>query len=144
LGAWLSLCGALVVAASVFVVPFFSSGQAAPLLDALSKPYGLTLFWAVPLTLLLLGASGLIALTGRKTAYLGSLSGALVGLTFLLLLLSPVFVGMETSFSETEIGTGSGVMLIGCMLGLLGALLGLLERPAASIPAEVQLAPVPS
>jgi hypothetical protein len=143
-GAVVALCGAIVVAASVFVVPFFSAGQLGSLFDAFGKPYGLPFFWEVPLTLLLLLASGLVAFTGRKIAYLGSLSGALVGLTFLLLFLSPVFVGLETSFSEVEIGPGSAVMLIGCLLGLLGAVLGLLERLASSIPAEVQMAPLPS
>jgi len=69
-GAVLVLCGALLVAASVFVVPFFSAGQAVSVFDTLRKPYGLAWFWAVPLTLLLV-ASGLMALTGRKNGLSG-------------------------------------------------------------------------
>jgi hypothetical protein len=143
-GAWFSLCGGLVVAASVLVVPFFSSGQGGRLFDALNTSFGLAVFWAVPLALLLLLASGVLALAGRRFAYLGSLSGALVGLTFLLLILSPVIVGSQGFFPEQSIGAGSWLLLLGCVLGLLGAVLGLLERPTSPGPAEVQLAPLPS
>jgi hypothetical protein len=154
-GALLSLCGGLVVLSGIFVVPFFSSARvnvfADPLFPSvreeslvgtLSQSYGLLFFWAVLLALLLLVASSLIALMGGKAAYLGSLSGALVGLTFLLLILSPVSLG--GGISAIEIGTGSWLLLIGCVLGLTGTVLGLLERPASPRPAEGQLAPLPS
>lgn len=143
-GALLTLGGGLVVTAGIFVVPFVSSIQKESLLSAFSKPYGFSFFWAVPLTLLLLVASGLVAFTGRKAAYLGSLIGGLVGLTFLLLILSPVYVGFEASFFEIYIGVGSWLLLIGSVLGLIGAALGLLERPASPIPAEAQVAHLPS
>ncbi|HLV99237.1 MAG TPA: hypothetical protein VKT82_11245 [Ktedonobacterales bacterium] len=148
-GALLALCGGLVVAVGMFVVPFFSSTPQENLYEEnlfglWSKPFGFAFLWAVPLVLLLLLASGLIAFMGKKAAYLGSLVGALVGLVFLLLILSPVFVGLQGVFSDISIGAGSWLLLIGCALGLIGAVLGLLERPASPVPAEMQMAPLPS
>jgi hypothetical protein len=142
-GAVLVLCSWLVVVASMFAVPFFSIGLEGSLFDIWSQPSGLGYFWPVPLALLLLLASGVMALAGWKAAYLGSLSGALVGLTFLLLILVKGSF-LQGIFPYISIGAGSWLLLIGCVLGLLGVVLGLLERPSSPVPAEALLAPLPS
>lgn len=127
-GAILVLCGGLAGAASFFIpaaaVPH-SLLFVGSLFDTSRQPNGYFAVWPDLLAVLLLLVSGLLALTGRQRAYLASLSGALVGLTFFLFY-------------------PSLLLLIGWVLGLVGAALGLRGRPAtASSSAAVPETPAP-
>ena len=141
-GMLLVVGGGLLVILRVLTLSFFPAAEQATLFDVLrTRDYAL-LLWPAALGGLLLVASGLLALTGRQGAYLGSLVGALVGGSFPLLVFSPPLVGLAPSFVGLgQVGAGYWVSALGCGLGFLGAVLGLLEPGAAPVEA---LAGVPS
>ena len=136
--------GGLLVTISFFTLPFFPGfGQATLFAFLRARDYAL-LVWPAPLGALLLVASGVLVLTGRKGAYLGSLVGALVGGSLLLLLFFRPLEGLGPSLSELQIGVGYWGCALGCGLGLLGAVLGLLEPGAAPVEALAVVPPTPT
>lgn len=128
----LVLCGGLAAACGFFIAPYLntpSGGQTfaqGSLFDFIKLSYGYLWFvWPEVVMAVALLVCGLRALRGGQGAYMGSLSGALIGLPFLL--------GEDYLFSPVYIGTGHWLAVIGCVLGVIGALVGLRERQAAPV-----------
>ncbi len=139
----LVLCGGVIAVVALFVSPFVY-GSIASLFDVIIQPDGYLIVWPGPLAALLVLAGGLLALSGRKAAYLLGLSGALIGLAFLLLFLSPPFVALAGSFYKQHVGIAYWLTGLGYALGLVGAVLGWWERsrvPAANAWASAVSAP---
>lgn len=143
-GALLALGGGLALTVSFFIPSVLPIPPEQSLFEYMTTQPILSLeFWPEPLAILLLLAGGLFAFSGRAGAYLGSLVGALVGLTFLLLFRSPVLPGLGNILMAIPLGMTYWLALGGSALGLLGALLGLREQEARPVPAEPPT-PVPS
>ena len=123
-----------------FFFPFHSWLLKESLFDLLLLPGYPYILWPDLLAMLLLVVSGVIAFTGRKGAYLGGLIGALVGAAFLVLFTGFIIYAASV-LPELQPKPGYWLMVAGCVLGLVGALLGLLEHPAAPVPVQVQAAP---
>lgn len=68
-----------------------------------------------------------------RVASAWSLSGAVVGLTFLLIIALPCLSSASKLFYQAQMGPGYWLAAIGCMFGIIGTLLGLLERQAAPV-----------
>jgi hypothetical protein len=131
----LELLGCLTLIVGCFL-PSFVPGRQESLFDLLNIPYEYLTFWPDLLAIVLLLAGGLFALTSRKGAHLASLSGALTGLVMEVMIF--VFLTPASRMSITF-----WVTVAGCLVGLVGAVVGLRARPAAPIPAQVMATPVP-
>lgn len=147
-----------ILAALAFFLPYFSGSRTGvfssgpSLLNFLQQvfapPSGLTsrillsivvIYLPEPLGTLLLLVGGVLVLTRVRTAYLWSLSGAVIGLTFLLwdfTFLQAAFAEASTeqgiaSFETVISGYGTGYWLavIGCAVGLVSAALGWQAHP---------------
>src|SRR5262249_23636442 len=105
------LAGSLVIAIGSFLPPYpFHAGQIS-LFDHLQQGNGYLFYWPAPLAALALFACSLLALTGRKGAYLGGVSGTLVGLSF------------EIGLLVDDHGIITWLMGLGYVLGIIGAVL---------------------
>jgi hypothetical protein len=124
--------GGLALVAGFFIPPFFTLPvESGSLFDRIQQPDGALLIWPEPLAALLVLAFGVLALSGWQGAYLGSLIGVLISLPFLVENVPAPWEGARPFYDY--LGTGYWPAAIGCVLGLAGALLGVLERPAAPI-----------
>ncbi len=142
-GIALELLGCLLLIVGLFL-PSFLVAQPLSMFDLLKMPYASYILWPALLAIVLLLAGGLLAFTGRKGAHLVSLSGALIGLILVLAFLARLFPGFNGALFEIHAGLTFWVTVAGCLVGFVGAVLGLWERPAAPIPAEMLDTPVPS
>jgi hypothetical protein len=143
--ALLVLAGTLVALISFFLPAFVLGPGSTSLLNILIIPVaGIELLWSDVLALLLLLGCGLLALTGRKAGYLGSLAGALVGVSFLLLLEAPFLGFPESNLFNAPPGAPYWLTVFGYALGLVGALLGLRARKASPASADARVVPSPS
>ena len=141
-GALLVLFGGLIATWGFFTrscFPFLCGS----LFYLVQQPPNDLILWPDLLAMLLLLLCGSVALTGRNKAHLASLIGALSGLTFLLLIV------FEDPGSTSEVFAPSLVnsywlTFMGCALGSIGALLGLLERPALPVRSDAPTALTPS
>jgi hypothetical protein len=142
-GALLVLAGALVAVVSFFLPSFVPAPGSPSQLDLLKLPtgYGIRIIWPDVLAIFLLLGCGLLALTNRKGAYLGSMVGALVGLSFLFLLQAPFLPQIGNRLINQPLGATYWLAVIGCVLGLIGALLGLQAPPAAPATADALAGP---
>jgi hypothetical protein len=141
-GAALELCACLLLIVGCFL-PSFTPVQRESLIDLLKLPNGYFILWPALLAIVLLLAGGLFAFTGRKGAHLVSLSGALIGLFLVVAFLSRLLPGFGNTFFEAHVSVAFWVTVGGCLVGLVGAVVGLLARPAAPMPAEALASPVP-
>jgi hypothetical protein len=140
-GALLVLAGALVALVSFFLPSFVPAPGSPSQLDLLKLPTGSRVIWPDVVAIFLLLGCGLLALTGRKVAYLGSMVGALVGLSFLFLLQAPILPELGNRLFNQPLGATYWLAVIGSVLGLIGALLGLQAPPAAPATADALAAP---
>jgi hypothetical protein len=137
-----ALLASIVVTISVFLPSFVPTPQEASVWSLLLlQKNDLLVLWPILLADLLLLVGALLAIIGRKHAPLAMLSGALIGLTFSLLLYSPLLPGFPGVLAQS-LGFAYWVMGGGYALGLLGAVIGLMQRPAA--PTSSPALPVPS
>ncbi len=133
IGAALALLGGLAAAASFFMAPFAPGllGQEG-LFDLIKQTNGYLLVWPALLAPLLLLVCALFAWRGADRAYLGCLIGALVGLTFLFLIVaSPFGLSGTRPFYQAHVEAGYWLALLGYAAGFFGALVGLSQRSAA-------------
>ncbi|HEY7356182.1 MAG TPA: hypothetical protein VH590_06935 [Ktedonobacterales bacterium] len=143
-GIVLALLGGLAAAASFFMAPFAPEllGQEG-LFDLIKQANGYLIVWPALLAPLLLIVCALFALRGTGRAYLGSLTGALIGLTFLFLVVALSLGGSEgRPFYQAHVAAGYWLALLGYAAGFLGALVGLAKRSAA--PAYVHPSEAPT
>jgi hypothetical protein len=107
-GVLLVLAGALVTLVS-FVLPSFVPAPGSPSqLDLLKLPTGSRIIWPDVVAIILLLGCGLLALTSTKGAYLGSMVGALVGLSFLCLLQAPFLPVLGNRLFNQPLGRPTG------------------------------------
>jgi hypothetical protein len=98
--------------------------------------------WCEPVGALLLIVFGGLAGKLGRLAVVGSLSGAVLGLTFLLLFFATLY-GVGHAFDSREgvgvelqsLGSGYWLAAIGYVLGCIGVLLGWRDQPAGAVPA---------
>ncbi len=121
--ALLMLVSGLALAIGFFFTSFYPGLLGKSLFGLLLLPNYPYVLWPDLLAMLLLLICGLVAFTGRKGMYLGGLSGALVGIVFLLLFTGLV-IGVESVRPELQPEVGYWLTIAGCALGLLSALLG--------------------
>lgn len=127
--------GGLALVAGFFLPPFFTPSPFFPLpmesgslFERLHQPDGWLLTWLEPLAALLVLLFGLLALSGRPGAYLGSLCSALLSLPFLVEIIPAPDLGASPFYEY--LGVGYWLAVIGMLLGMGGALLGLRAHPA--------------
>ncbi|HEU5369982.1 MAG TPA: hypothetical protein VFU69_16025 [Ktedonobacterales bacterium] len=143
-GIALALLGGLAAVASFFMAPFAPEllGQEG-LFDLIKQTNGYLLVWPALLAPLLLIVCALFALRGTGRADLGSLTGALVGLTFLFLVVAlSLGGGGARPFYQARVEAGYWLALLGYAAGFCGALVGLAKRSAA--PAYVHPSEAPT
>lgn len=138
--ALLMVVGGLLASVNIFIPAnqFITSRMG--LLAAITQPLSYLILWPDLIATVLLLVCGVVALTGRNRALLGGLIGALVGLTFrfdLLYTSSGLALGLFT-FQQIP---SYWLLVIGCLLGLAGWLLSLMQRPAANARANPLAAP---
>lgn len=142
-GALMLLVGGLAVAVGYFLPAFplpaflLVAPDESLFASALQEPSSYLVIWPYLVTFLLLLGCSPFALLGQTWASLWGLVAALVGLTFLLLRYGPL-----EALAPAD-APPYWVALIGCALALIGALLGLLERPAPPTPSHAQATPIP-
>ena len=127
-----------------FFLPSFPSNLLQSMFDLLKIPNAYLFIWPDLLALVLLPVGVVFAFLGRKGGHLASLNAALVGLVLVLLLLSRLLPGLGGALLGGNVGIAFWVTAAGCLLGLVGAALGLWEHPAAPVAAEMLETPLPS
>ncbi|HLV98280.1 MAG TPA: hypothetical protein VKT82_06335 [Ktedonobacterales bacterium] len=126
-GMVLVLWGSLAAVAGFFLPLFSYSPVPMSAFDLITQPDGYLVFWPAPVAAILLLAGGLLAITKAQAVYLGGLSGALVGLSFLVLVLF-LAAHHDGSVNVRLLGIGYWLTAGGALLGLVGAVRSLLGR----------------
>jgi hypothetical protein len=140
-GALLVVVGGLLASVNLFIPAYQFITSPMGLLAAIAHPLNYLILWPDLLAIVLLLVCGVVALTSRNGALLGGLIGALVGLTyrFELLYTAP---GLSLGLFTFKQIPSYWLLVIGCLLGLVGALMGLMQRPAANASANPLAAPM--
>src|SRR5262249_40452515 len=106
------------------------------------QPIGRFIFWPAALAVLFFLVGGACVFTGRSWPSLLILIGALVGLTFQLMILNESLAITIESLAPIQ-AIAYWLSVVGCVVGLLGSLLGFAARRAARATSSTVLMPTP-